>query len=77
MKVRELDRYVRKVRKNRKSWLRNEIKLIRLCFRCLQRIDFPKSDKDADNIKTIIEVYDEHIALIEKDFISKKRWYIQ
>ena len=72
----ELDRYARRVKKERRSWLHSEMKLLKLCFKYMQRIGYPKNEKDVDRLGELVKVYDQHVALIEKDFISKIREYI-
>ena len=77
MKDKVLDKGIRRAKRLKRKWLNNEIKLLKLCFKHMMRIGYPTNKDDQDKLCALIELYDKHIALIEKDFVGMCRGYIR
>ena len=76
-RFRLLDAQIKSVRHSRHKWLDSELKLMKLCWECMDSIGVPKNEEEVKVLRGLIETYDKSIVLIEKDFISKRREYIQ
>ena len=73
----KLNKSIKSVRTTRGKWLATTSKNLWFCLKTINAIEYPKNDEERKTLAKLISIYDEHISLLEQDFISKKRDYLK